>query len=52
VGMRFVEVGTQIGRHIFRYVAGLLANPFSKLVSVVLVDRLVVAVSISGLCSV
>jgi hypothetical protein len=52
VGMRVVEVGTQIGRHIFKYVAGLLANPFSMPVPVVRVDRLVVAGSISGLCSV
>ena len=50
MGVRFVEVGTQFGRHMFKYVAGAFANPCCMPVSGVWVGRLVVVVSISGLC--
>jgi hypothetical protein len=49
VGVRFVDVGMQVGRHIFRYVAGALAIPCVVPVFGMWVDRLVVAVSILGL---
>jgi hypothetical protein len=47
--VRFVDVGMQVGWHIFRYVAGALAIPCVVPVPGVWVDCLVVVVSILGL---